>query len=74
MHPAIAYVLMIWMLHVPMEIARYGILLSAMPAGINIYIFATYYNRGVSVAANAILIGTVASAFTISAWLYILSL
>jgi len=73
-HPAIAYGLMIWVLHVPMEIARYGILLSAMPAGINVYIFATYYNRGVSVAANTILIATVASALTISGWLYVLSL
>lgn len=73
-HPAIAYVLMIWVLHVPMEIARYGILLSAMPAGVNVYVFATYYNRGVSVAANTILIATVASALTISGWLYILSL
>ncbi|MEO9299032.1 AEC family transporter [Devosia alba] len=73
-HPAIAYVLMIWVFHVPMEIARYGILLSAMPAGVNVYIFATYYNRGVSVAANTILIATMASALTISLWLYILSL
>lgn len=73
-HPAIAYVLMIWVLHVPMDIARYGILLAAMPAGVNVYIFATYYNRGVSVAANTILIATVASAATISAWLLILSL
>jgi len=72
LHPALAYVLMIWVLHVPLEIARYGVLLSAMPAGVNIYIFATYYNRGVNVAANAILIGTVLSAVTISAWLLIL--
>ena len=71
-HPAIAYVLMIWVLHVPMDIARYGILLSAMPAGVNVYVFATYYNRGVSVAANTILIATVASAATISIWLLIL--
>ncbi len=73
-HPAIAYVLMIWVLHVPMEIARYGILLSAMPAGVNIYVFATYYDRGVSVAANTILIATVLSALTISGWLFVLSL
>ena len=73
-HPAIAYVLMIWVLHVPMDIARYGILLAAMPAGVNVYVFATYYNRAASVAANTILIATVASALTISAWLYLLSL
>jgi malonate transporter len=73
-HPAIAYVLMIWVFHVPLELARYGILLASMPAGINVYVFATYYNRGVSVSANTILIATVASAVTISMWLYILSL
>lgn len=74
LHPAIAYVLMIWVLHVPFEIARYGILLSAMPSGVNIYVFATYYDRGVSVATNTILIATVLSAVTITGWLYILSL
>lgn len=73
-HPAIAYALMIWVLHVPMEIARYGILLAAMPAGVNIYVFATYYDRGTSVAANTILIATLLSALTISGWLFLLSL
>ena len=73
-HPAIAYGLMIWVFQVPMDIARYGILLSAMPSGINIYVFATFYDRGVSVAANTILIATVLSALTISGWLYVLSL
>jgi malonate transporter len=72
-HPALAYVMMIHILHVPMEIARYGILLAAMPAGVNIYVFATYYDRGVSVATNTILIATVLSAVTISGWLYFLS-
>lgn len=74
LHPIIAYVLMIYVLGVPMDIARYGILLSAMPAGVNIYVFATYYDRGVSVATNTILIATVMSAVTISGWLYVLSL
>lgn len=74
LHPAICYVLMVLVLRVPLETARYGILLSAMPAGINSYVFATYYNRGVSVAANTILIGTVGSALTISMWLFLLSL
>ncbi|WP_375449874.1 AEC family transporter [uncultured Devosia sp.] len=72
LHPILAYILMIWVLRVPMEIARYGILLSAMPAGVNVYVFATYYKRGESVAANTILIATIASAVTISGWLLIL--
>jgi hypothetical protein len=71
-HPMIAYVLMIWVLHVDIRIARYGILLAGMPSGINAYVFATYYNKGTNVAANAMLIGTLASAVTISVWLAVL--
>jgi predicted permease len=71
-HPAIAYGLMIWVFHVDLEVARYGILLAAMPSGLNTYIFSTYYHRGVNVAANTMLIATVASALTISFWLYVL--
>ena len=71
-HPLIAYVLMIHVLHVPMEVARYGIVLAAMPAGINAYVFATYYERGVNVATNTVLISTVLSILTITGWLYFL--
>jgi malonate transporter len=73
-HPAICYVLMVLVFQVPIEIARYGIIMAAMPAGINSYVFATYYNRGVSVAASTILIGTVSSALSVALWLYLLSL
>jgi len=71
-HPLIAYVLMIHVLRVPLEVARYGIVLAAMPAGINAYVFATYYERGVNVATNTVLISTVLSVLTITAWLYFL--
>ena len=71
-HPIIAYVLMIHVLHVPLEIARFGILLAAMPTGINAYVFATYYDRSVNVATNTVLISTVASVLTVTAWLYFL--
>ncbi|HEX4298681.1 MAG TPA: AEC family transporter [Devosia sp.] len=70
--PLIAYLLMVPLLHVPIDIARYGVLLAAMPAGINVYIFATYYDRAVNVAANVVLISTVASIATITFWLYVL--
>jgi predicted permease len=71
-HPIIAYVLMIHVLHVPLEIARFGILLAAMPTGINAYVFATYYDRSVNVATNTVLISTVASVLTVTTWLYLL--
>ena len=74
LQPAIAYVLMVHVLHVDHQFARYGVLLAAMPSGINAYVFATYYNRGVNVAANTILITTVLSVLTVSAWLYILGI
>jgi predicted permease len=68
-HPLIAWTLMVPVLHVDPHIARYGVLLSAMPNGINSYVFATYYNRGANVAANMMLTGTIASAVTVSLWL-----
>ncbi|HTJ56162.1 MAG TPA: AEC family transporter [Devosiaceae bacterium] len=72
LHPLIAWVLMVPILHVDPHIARYGVLLAAMPSGINAYVFATYYNRGTGVAANTLLIGTIASAVTVTAWLLFL--
>lgn len=71
-HPAIAWLLMVPVLGLDPHIARYGVLLAAMPAGINVYIFATYYNRATDVAANTILLSTVLSLFTITGWLLFL--
>ena len=65
---------MIPILNVDPEQARYGIVLSSMPAGINVYVFATYYNRGVNVATNTILISTVLSVVTVSGWLLVMGL
>ena len=73
-HPTIAWVLMVPVLHVDPDIARYGVLLAAMPTGINAYVFATYYNRAVNVATNTVLISTVASIVSVSLWLYLLSI
>lgn len=73
-HPLIAWTIMVPLLHVPHEVARYGVLLASMPAGINVYVFATYYNRGVNVATNTILITTVLSVVTVTGWLYFLGL
>ena len=71
-HPLIAWTVMVPILHIDPQFARYGVLLAAMPSGINAYVFATYYNRGTNVAANTLLIGTVGSAITVSVWLALL--
>ena len=73
-HPFIALLLMIPVLNVDPEQARYGIVLAAMPAGINVYVFATYYNRAVNVATNVILISTVLSTVTVTFWLVFMGL
>jgi malonate transporter len=72
--PVIAWVIMVPILNVDHEYARYGVLLAAMPTGINAFVFASYYNRSVNVATNTILITTVLSVVTVSAWLYLLGL
>ncbi|HUV32828.1 MAG TPA: AEC family transporter, partial [Devosiaceae bacterium] len=72
-HPAITWVLMVPVLGVQHDIAKVVVLLAAMPSGINTYIFATYYNRNTGVAANAVLISTVAGFVTISFWLWVLT-
>jgi len=74
LQPVIAYVLMVYVLKVDHEYARYGVLLAAMPSGINAYVFATYYDRGINVATNTVLITTVLSVVTVSAWLFILGI
>lgn len=71
-HPLIAWIVMVPVLGVDPQIARYGVLLAAMPTGINAYIFSTYYNRSVDVATNTILLSTFASVFTISGWLLVM--
>lgn len=70
--PLIAWTLMVPILNVDPEQARYGVVLAAMPAGINVYVFATYYNRGVNVATNTVLISTVLSMVTVAGWLYVM--
>lgn len=73
-HPLIAWVIMVPVLKLDPDIARYGVVLAAMPVGINVYVFATYYNRGVNVATNTILITTLLSIATITGWLWFVGL
>ena len=49
-----------------------AVLTAAAPAGINAYLFATYFKAGEKLAATTILISTVASVVTLSVWLKIL--
>lgn len=74
LQPAIAWLIMVPILNVEHEIARYAVVLAAMPAGINAYVFATSYNRSVDIAANTVLITTASAVLSVSFWLYVMSL
>jgi len=71
-HPALALVIAHWGFGLGTDYVRAAVVLAAMPAGINGYIFATLYDRAVGTAASAALIGTVLSLGTVTAWLAIL--
>ena len=48
---------------------RSAVLNGAMPAGVNVYVFANMYGAAKRVAASTVLIGTALSILTLSAWL-----
>lgn len=70
--PALVYLMMVPLLGIAVEVARPAILLAAMPAGINAYIFSTFYNRATGVAANTVLFTTFGGIVSISFWLWFL--
>jgi malonate transporter and related proteins len=71
-HPLVAFVLAEYVLGLSPEYVRVAVLLAAMPPGMNVYIFATMYERAVALAASSVLIATTLSVATITVWLYIL--
>jgi malonate transporter and related proteins len=71
-HPSIALFLAYGVFGLDWSMVRVAVLCAAMPAGLNVYIFATYYDRATGVAANTVLISTVMGVVSISAWLVLL--
>jgi predicted permease len=72
-HPGLAWVLAGPVFGLPPEHVRAVVLLAAMPAGMNGFIFATIYNRAVGTAASSALLATVLSVGSITVWLALLS-
>ncbi len=71
-HPCIALFFCYWVFELSWEMTRVAVLTAAMPSGLNVYIFATFYNRSTDVAANTVLQSTVLAVFSVSVWLLIL--
>ncbi len=68
-HPLIVWVLAAQVFGLPDSFVRGAVVIAAMPAGVNGYIFAEMYGRAVGTAASAVLLSTLLSVLTITAWL-----
>jgi predicted permease len=56
----------------PDAVTKSIVLMAAMAPGLNAYLFANMYNRSVGVTASTVLLSTILSVFSVSAWLIIL--
>lgn len=54
------------------QIVNSIVLMAAVAPGLNAYLFASMYNRAVGAAASSVLLSTLLSVFSVSAWLVVL--
>lgn len=71
-HPALGWLLAGPVLGLPVDYVRAVVIMAAMPAGLNGYIFATLYDRAVGTAASSALLGTALSVVSVTVWLALL--
>ena len=71
-HPGIAFVLSDMVFGLSEGFVRGAVITAAMAPGANAFIFANMYDRAQGTAASVVLLGTVASIFSVSVWLLIL--
>lgn len=71
LHPAIVLVLTHFVLGLPAQYTSVAVIVASTPPGMNVYIFATLYNRAIALAASTVLIATTLSVVTISFWLLV---
>ncbi len=71
-HPLIAFIMSYYIFGLDDQYVRAAVIIAAMPPGINIYIFATMYDRAVALSASTFLIATPLSIATIAIWLSVI--
>ena len=71
LQPALVW-LLAWQLQLSGPTTRAIVLMAAAAPGLNAYLFASMYNRGVGAAASSVLLSTALSVFTVSGWLLLL--
>lgn len=71
-HPAVTLLLAHYTFGLDILFVQAAVTLAAMPSGMNIYIFATLYDRAVNLSASVLIIGNILAIFTVPAWLVLL--
>lgn len=71
-HPAIAFLLAHHLFGLDPLFVQAAVVLAAMPPGMNVYIFASLYNRALNLSASVLVIGNVLAVFTIPMWLLLI--
>jgi hypothetical protein len=71
-HPLAAWILLVPLLDFPPLWANAGVLIAALPVGLNVFIFAQRYQVEVEAASTAILVSTAISMVTVTALLAVL--
>ena len=71
-HPMVTYLLARFGVHLDVAGLRSATVTSAMPPGVNAYLFAHMYGRGQKVAAASVLAATALSILTAWGWLHLL--
>lgn len=72
LHPGIAWVLSDLVFGLEADYVRAAVVVASMPAGLNVYIFASMYKRAEGVAASTVLLSTACAIVTVSLWLLFL--
>lgn len=72
LHPLLVLLLAYTVFRLPWEMLRVAVIMAAMPSGLSVYVFATYYKRATDIAANTLLLSTALAAVSVSGWLLLL--
>ena len=71
-HPAITFSLGYYVFGIDAIFLQAAVVLAAMPPGMNIYIFATLYDRAVGLSASVLVIANLLAVVTIPAWILLI--
>jgi malonate transporter len=70
LHPLLVYLLLSWIGNIPPIWLYTGVLMSALPPALNVFILAQQYDAFIEQASSIVLIGTIIAVFTVTALLY----